>query len=67
MVNRDVKPTAGLTFPCKREIGGEASLHTPFVPAKAGSQSSTDTFSNVALGPRFRGDERDLFGVRSAS
>jgi hypothetical protein len=32
--------------------------HTPFVPAKAGTQSGAFRLAHVVLGPRFRGDER---------
>ncbi len=34
------------------------SMHTPFVPAQAGTQGRIAPTSSVALGPRLRGDER---------
>jgi hypothetical protein len=44
-------------------MSGLQSVLSPFVPAKAGTQSQ----EKKELGPRFRGDERVRDGLRTAN
>ncbi len=53
------KRSRSSTSPCK-------GLRSPFVPAKAGTQSFYKRICGAALGPRFRGDERSMIGTWSA-
>jgi hypothetical protein len=39
--------------------------HVPLIPAQAGIQSQTRRSERIALGPRFRGDERGLTLIQS--
>ncbi len=42
----------------RRDGGSGGVSHTPFIPAKAGIQLFLSPLKNMAVGPRFRGDER---------
>src|SRR4029079_12229415 len=51
------------------EIELAGALQPPLIPAQAGIHGQNEESSNVALGPRFRGDEReksDLIASASA-